>query len=248
MRIEYTNSALHRWIAHVLLIVVAGGSAVSVGARDYAIWTFGNTPTTAAWTSHKTDDLSSWKSVDCMSFGPDFLVSGLIGYKEPWSNLDNFIARLDVTCTQFDRVTAHTRTVFSSKNHRDAAYALDIFDWDAHQDLSCPAYYFVGPVGQVGMIGAMEVGTDPNGDYIQNFRFFGRCARLKDDHTIDWASVGDANQMISDRGYEMYDRAGLHCPGQDYVVTAIELRFDTGKGKIRDLRVHCRQLMFRYLP
>src|SRR6476619_5431769 len=94
MRIEYTNSALHRWIAHVLLIVVAGGSAVSVGARDYAIWTFGNTPTTAAWTSHKTDDLSSWKSVDCMSFGPDFLVSGLIGYKEPWSNLDNFIARL----------------------------------------------------------------------------------------------------------------------------------------------------------
>ena len=97
-----------------------------------------------------------------LQFGSDFLLTGLTGYKEPWSNLDNFIAKLEATCTQFDRTATRTALVFTSKNHRDDAYVLDAFNWQANQDLMCPAYFYAGPVGQTGMIGKMPVPHKPH--------------------------------------------------------------------------------------
>jgi hypothetical protein len=249
MDINCTKRALRRSIACALMSFLAANAFDAVAERTYAIWTLGTSTSTDTWSAHKNDDLSEWKSVDCVEkFGSDFLLTGLTGYKEPWSNLDNFIAKLEATCTQFDRTATHTVPVFTSKNHRDDAYVLDAFNWQAHQDLMCPAYYYVGPVGQTGMIGRMALGTNPGGDYVQNFRFFPRCARMNADHTITWQTVGDSNQMINDRGYEMFDRVSVSCPAEDYVVTGIELRFEIGKGKIRDLRVLCRQLTFTYMP
>jgi len=67
---------------------------------------------------------------------------------------------------------------------------------------------------------------------------------LNADNTIGWLTVGDSNQMIGDNGYEMFDRARISCPSDDYVATGIELRFEIGKGKIRELRLQCRQLIY----
>lgn len=50
--------------------------------------------------------------------------------------------------------------------------------------------------------------------------------------------------MIPDNGYEMFDRTKISCPSEDYVATGIELRFEIGKGKIRDLRLRCRKLTY----
>jgi hypothetical protein len=175
------------------------------------------------------------------------VLTGVIGFKEPWSNLDNFVARLRATCTEFEQKSQHTVNVFTSAGHRDSPHELDAFDWKVNGDLLCPPYYYAGPMGgNTGMVGAVEIGTNPGKDYVQNLRFFARCAKLNTDNTITWLMIGDSNQMIHDNGYEMFDRSKLSCPSDDYVVTGIAVRFELGKGKIRELRMLCRQL--RYTP
>jgi hypothetical protein len=95
-----------------------------------------------------------------------------------------------------------------------------------------------------GLIGEMDIGANPGNDYVQNFRFFLRCSRVWTADHVTWQTVGDSNQMINDSNYAMYDRRRLRCPGEDYVVTGIQLRFEVGKGKIRDLRLMCRKLVY----
>jgi len=105
-------------------------------------WTLGSEDSMRSWSSGKSKDLSEWKIVSCPSkYGDRFLLTGLTGFKEPWSNLDNFIAGLKATCTEFERKSQHTDAVFTSKGRRDTAYELDAFDWKRHGDLLCPAHY-----------------------------------------------------------------------------------------------------------
>lgn len=232
-----------------VLSLVAGCGAAPVESHDSALvntrWRLGTADYISGWSSGNTTSLSAWKTVNCASaYGTQFLLTALTGYKEPAGNLDNFIARLEATCTEFAQTSETSATVFTT-SHRSTAYTLDAFDWQGHSDLLCPAYYYAGPMGQTGVIGAMEIGLNPGNDYVQNFRFFPRCARLNADDTISWSTpiYGVTNQMIDDAfAYDMFNRAKVSCPGDNYVATGIQLRYDTRNGKIRDLRLVCRSL------
>ena len=58
-----------------------------------------NTSDTIAWDSGKPGTPSS---IDCLdNTGPRALLAGVTGFKEPSSNLDKFIARLDVICIEY---------------------------------------------------------------------------------------------------------------------------------------------------
>ena len=226
----------------MIAVTVADGKAWSISAQDGSRWRLGSAETSVSWSSGKDNDLSEWKTVDCVSeYGPRFLLTGLIGFREPSSNLDNFVARLKATCTELDGKSTHTASVFTSANHRDTAYELDALDWRARSEFICPGYFDAGPKG---MIGTVTIGTNRGNDHVKNVRFFLRCARLFGDSFISWTTVGDTNQMIGERGYEMFDRVQLSCPSDDRVVTGIQLRFELGRGKIRDLRLFCRQLIY----
>jgi hypothetical protein len=214
-------------------------------SQTAASWKLGDSEVKPSWTSGEDKDLSQWKTVDCYGeFGERFALTALIGYKEPPLNLDSFIARLRATCTDLDGTTTRTEQVFTSKGHRDTPYELDSRNWQGYKEFVCSGDYTDGPMHVTGLIGEMEVGTNPGNDYVQNFRFYLRCARVWSEDHVTWQTVGHSNQMINDSNYAMFERRSLSCPGQDYVVTGIQLRFEVGKGKIRDLRLLCRKLIY----
>ena len=205
-------------------------------------WTLGETVTTATWSSGETKNLSSWKTHDCSTHGRNFLLSALTGYKDPWANLDRFVARLEATCTSFDLKTSHTITL-STSDHRDGRHRLDVLQ---HPRYICPAYYYNGPFGGRSMVGEVLVGTDPARDYAQNFNFLGRCVKRRpEDGALFWQTdVGYETYLIDDIDYIRFGNPGrARCPGDDHVATGIGVRYDTKKGKIRDVRLMCRQLV-----
>jgi hypothetical protein len=229
----------------VALVVAAIGLGDLAWSQGSASWKLGSSEETVSWTSGFDKDLSQWKTVDCHAeFGERFALTGLIGYKEPSLNLDSFIARLRATCMDLDRTSTRAEQVFTSKNHRDTPYELDSLDWQGHKEFVCSGDFTDGPMNTTGLVGEMEIGTNPGNDYVQNFRFFLRCPRVWSEDYVTWQSVGHSNQMIDDSNYTMFDRKRLSCPADDYVVTGIQLRFEVGKGKIRDLRLLCRKLIY----
>lgn len=214
-------------------------------SQGSASWKLGSSEEKVSWTSGQDQDLSQWKTVDCHGeFGERFALTGLIGYKGPSLNLDSFIARLRATCTDLDRTSTRTEQVLTSKDHRDTPYELDSLDWQGHKEFVCSGDFTDGPMHTTGLIGELEIGTNPGNDYVQNFRFFLRCPRVWSEDFVTWQSVGHSNQMIDDSNYAMFDRKRLSCPADDHVVTGIQLRFEVGKGKIRDLRLLCRKLVY----
>jgi hypothetical protein len=227
----------------VLAVSAGDGHPAEVAAPHASRWMLGS-ETRVGWSSGKDKDLSEWKTVDCAEVGPRFLLTGLTGFREPWANLDNFIAKLKATCTEFDRRSTHTATVFTSANHRDTAYELDALDWQARPEFICPGFYDGGPLGARGVIGTVTIGTNPGNDYVKNFRFRLRCARIFSEDFVAWSTIGDANQMIGEGGYGMSDRVELSCPADNHAATGIQLRFEIGTAKIRDLRLLCRRMIF----
>lgn len=231
--------------AVVLTLSAALGLLSDACAQPSSAWKLGSKETRVSWSSGKDDDLSQWKTVDCYAeFGARFALTGLVGHKEPPLNLDAFIAKLTAQCTDLDRTSTRTATVFTSKNHRDTAYELDSRNWQGFKEFVCSPTYTDGPMSVTGLIGEMDLGTNPGNDYVQNFRFFLRCSRVWSDDLVTWQVAGDSNQMIGDSNYAMFHRKRLSCPGEDHVVTGVQLRFEVGKGKIRDFRLLCRQLIY----
>jgi hypothetical protein len=237
-----------RWSSTLITALVLStsvGPLSDAWAQGSSAWKLGSKEEKVSWSSGKDDDLSQWKTVDCYAeFGQRFALTALVGHKEPSLNLDAFIAKLSARCTDLDRTSTRTEVVFTSKNHRDTAYELDSRNWPGFKEFVCSSTYTDGPMEVTGLIGEMDIGTNPGNDYVQNFRFFLRCSRVWTDDFVTWQTAGDSNQMIDDSNYVMFHRKRLTCPGEDYVVTGIQLRFEIGKGKIRDLRLLCRQLIY----
>ena len=233
------DCSLARLATMLTLLIAVSPAAVAVNVWDN--WVLGKTATDS-WSSGETKNLSPWETLDCSTYGPDHLLSGLIGYKDPWANLDRFVARLDAICTSFDQKTTH-RVTLSNSNHRDEAYRLDVLE---HPNYICSAFHNDGPFGGRGMVGELLIGTDPARDYAQNFNFLARCVmRRQDDGALFWdTTVGYETYLFTDIDYINFGNPGrATCPGKDYVATGIAVRYDTKKGKIRDVRLTCKQLV-----
>jgi len=223
------------------LAFLAVSSRVALAVNIWDNWVLSDAVVTDSWSSGDTKNLSSWETLDCSTYGPDHLLSSLTGYKDPWANLDRFVARLDATCTSFDLRTTH-RVTLSVSDHRDERYKLDVLQ---HPNYVCPAFYNDGPFGGRGMVGELLIGTDPARNYVQNLNILAHCVKRRpEDGVLFWTTIGYETYLIDDPQYIDFSNPGrAKCPAQDYVATGIAVRYDTKKGKIRDVRLMCRQVI-----
>jgi len=240
MRLKTTFSHRGRTPLVTVLFLLAVSSPAARAVNIWDHWVLSKAVVMDSWSSGETKNLSSWNSLDCSTYGPDYLLSALTGYKDPWANLDRFVARFDATCTSFDLKTSHTVTL-SNSEHRDERYKLDVLQ---HPNYICPAFYNDGPFGRRGMVGELLIGTDPARDYAQNFNILARCVKRRpEDEVLFWQTIGWETYLIDDLKYiDFSDPRRAKCPGEDYVATGIAVRYDMKKGKIRDVRLMCRQL------
>jgi hypothetical protein len=89
------------------------------------------------------------------------------------------------------------------------------------------------------------IGTDPAHDYVQNINILAHCVkRRQEDGALFWSTIGWETYMINDVKYiDFGNSRHAKCPAEDYVATGIAVRYDTKKGKIRDVRLMCKQLI-----
>ncbi|MEM7155453.1 MAG: hypothetical protein AAF799_21565 [Myxococcota bacterium] len=198
--------------------------------EDVEEWVLGETAVTEEWDSGKTTSLSSWKRVFCNAdHGPNFLLTDLRAYKEPTSNLDNFIARLEGTCTEYENIdgdflqtsTTATDEVYSG-NHRLPGETIAITD---------PDEYPIGVFFEAG----------PYDAYIKSFRILkvseqvgGFLGSYSSPDWTGWAPLHGSTFWIG-------PLTQLQCPDQ-HVMSGLKLKYDTRNGKIRRLRIFCRTL------
>jgi len=239
LKISFSHCGCTRLASALAFCAASSSAALAVNVWDP--WELSESVVTSTWSSGETKNLSSWETLDCSAYGPDHLLSSLTGYKDPWANLDRFVARLDATCTSFDLKTTH-RVRLSVSDHRDEQYSLDVLQ---HPNYICPAFYGNGPFGGRGMVGDLLIGTDPARDYVQNFNILAHCVKHRpEDGALFWTTIGWETYMINDRQYiDFSNPRRAKCPAQDYVATGIAVRYDTKKGKIRNVRLMCRQLI-----
>lgn len=174
------------------------------------------------WSSGKTSDLSAWKVFDCSSYGPDYFLRALEVFKEPSSNLDNFIARMDGQCAvgPVTGATSTGDTVIFTADHRDDSARMDSFHkW---LNYSSPTGYWDTPAEGIRLV------VNKN-EYVKNLRFEYR----------NWSAYAGTYSYAFDESAYGGSAETLMCD-EGWIVTGVKLRYDTTKGKIRDFKVMCR--------
>ncbi|TNF26572.1 MAG: hypothetical protein EP329_21050 [Deltaproteobacteria bacterium] len=231
--------------ALLLLVCLEGVAGATPAPGDAAppgptaggsYWVVGDDVKTREWNSGKTDRLSGWRSLNCTTYGQQYLLSKLKVWREPQSNLDNFIARMEGECTRY-RYTCENCVpdpkVESSRlfegEHRGPGYepgtmALQYCDTKRH-------------------IRSIWLTLDASNDYVKNIAFTYTCRTKEDWGTVNTRSSNPGSDAIPGDAYaknaDHYKE--LACP-EGWVVSAVELRYDTGKSKIRRFKVQCREL------
>lgn len=225
-----------RWVAATLALVGASACASEVGdgaPEDGSLLhesaDLGANTVVKEWDSAKDDNLSGWKDLSCYAnYGHQYQVTGLKAYSDAGS-LDAYIARLEGECSEY---TAPTGIFTQNGKHETAT----LFTSD-HQD-----------DGEWTKVGADEyaagvvVGADPWDDYVQTLRF----------ETVSEPKAGEG--LGSYKNPELTPAVGpmgitpiigplhyLECPDQD-VMSSFSVRYDTKKGKIRQVKITCRSI------
>jgi len=187
----------------------------------------GTTVREVSWSSGKTSDLSAWLTFDCSTYGSSYFLRTLEVFKEPSTNLDNFIARMEGQCAQVTTsgTTSTGDAVIFTENHRGTGERMDTFaKWLGYS--SPTGFYNVMPEG-------VDLILNTGNDYVKNLRW-GYYA---------WSNyAGTYSYAFSEDGYNGFDDkyASLMCE-EGWIVTGVKLRHDTKNGKIRNFKVLCRQ-------
>jgi len=221
------------WVVSMLAVIGSSGCAAEVGtgaAEDGALSdvnaALGTDSVVKEWDSDQYDNLSSWKDLSCYTdYGPSYMVTGLKAYSQKGS-LDSYVARLEGECSEYEVQSGflvqngvHQDVTLFTSDHKDDGEWTKV---DADE-------YAVG----VGFE------TDPWSDYVQTFYLEtawqpvagGKCKKEVPGLT---AYVGPYNP-----GFSEPVSHSLECPDQ-YVATNVAVKYDTKKGKIRQVKLTCR--------
>jgi hypothetical protein len=171
------------------------------------------------WDSGNTTSLV-WEEITCAGTYRDgndnHMLTDLIAFKEPPANFDHFIGKLRGTCTDytsagFQTPDTHTETIFEG-------------NWDGSQSF---------PVS----VPRDEV---PIGIELRVYNGIG-ASYAKDIAMISTPPVFGGNETVSNfaTGYSGELHTGRCAQGQ--VMTSLKLAFSTNTGKIRHVKIGCRQ-------
>lgn len=201
----------------------------AVGTTTSALWrvSAGAAATNRTWNSGNSNNLSSWQSVDCVGNvgGDNELITSIRAYKEPSSNLDNFVAKLGQTCTNYETL------------------ATELYGPDSGTSVN--ANVFTGPNFRSGVLTSnvpLQVNTVATGvRLVVNTNSYVKDIRVR---TKSWSGTtfNTTSSVTRDTatGYGG-SNVTLDCP-TGYVLTGQAVRYSTNTGKIRRYRIHCHEL------
>jgi DNA-binding beta-propeller fold protein YncE len=183
--------------------------------------------TPPVWNSGKDKHLSDYKSVKC---GDDRLLVAFTGFREPKSNLDNFVTQLGATCRRYGPNQGSLPYGIADSPPNDDSKTLFTSD---HRD--GPLKTLVGDFVPTGV--HLEVNTN---EYVKDIRIIYRHAQSTgleaEARTAAMADLpGNGSEKTKD----------LRCP-DDFALTGADVKYSTD-GKIRIFQIECRQLVHRPL-
>ena len=199
-----------------------------------ALWSIDNTTLDSkSWDGGSDSHLTGWYSVGCIDdYGDDYILGGLKVFKEPSGNLDNFVARLDATCRQyedFDGVYEPTSVEKSAQifsgNHRTPGQSITVPDGDFY---AAGMNFFVNNFdGYVKDIQLLYVGKLPDSNALGGV-------------TWTYDVMYESDYALGYNGTEIHRQ----CPDQE-VITSVSVRYSTNNGKIRQIKFGCRPLEYQ---
>ena len=210
----------------------------------------GITPLTVAWSSGATSNLSAWKTLDCgAKYGVRYFLDGVTVYREQSSNLDEFIARMDVMCRNYtfsDFGTGPSGGVklasvyglkYRTPSYSESVRNASIIPSDNSGDYCAQSATSSGPFPM-----GMKLAIDSGGNYVKNVGLHFGCY----DTSRGYLFLHDGDMDLTIPNYSG-NTVHLDCsPG--YVSTGVAVRYDTGNGKIRDIKVLCMDLYYGTTP
>lgn len=206
-------------------------------------WTVGDRIVTRTWDSGKNDHLSAWMKLDCSTkLGRQFLLEKVIAFREPAANADNFVAKLRGVCTEFEYTARNGRksdsktvpqTIYEEKHRTPGFTATARSDFGFAHDID-------------GLPRGVTIRLDLGQNYIKNIGVLGLSAKYQ------FGAVSYRPHPFTDLAFDasgigfVFNKAtSLECP-TGWVMSGLELRYDDRNGKIRKVRVSCREL--KYTP
>lgn len=197
---------------------------------DPESWTIATVASSPEWDSGETNNLSAWLYVKCnVEYGNDYMLTGLNVWKENTGNLDNFIGKMSGVCSEYNMssntlpqtgVTA-TKNIFTSTHYRSGLLGIDVPTSNAY------------PIG-------VELEVNAADGYAKDIRI------VYAHKTVAGTAITSSAPSYTAwaTGYTGSNEL-LKCGDQE-VMTGLQLKYDTDKGKIRRLEVFCRTL--DYIP
>lgn len=181
--------------------------------------------TSVEWDSGKTKRLSSWRTVDCYEEnGAAWLARGLRAWAEPGKNLDAFVAKLSLTCGEFRTDDLHFRATTTKDYHR--VYESRHGTKDGKRLVQAHEL----PVGIYMKVNRMD-------GYVYGMSM-GWVELIEEGRYGYWQTPNWDTSVVPHRHGKVEE---LRCPvGQ--VLSGLSLRYDTRNGKIRRVRLVCREL------
>ncbi|WP_437312701.1 hypothetical protein [Sorangium sp. So ce385] len=219
--------------AFALFALSAAGCAVDAAAPDLAVdapplaesWIVSSTPSIDLWSSGLNANLSAWKHIHCYEdHGDGYMLTGINVHQEAIADPDEFVARMTGECREFDLTDPAlprtggfaTSNIFEAPLFRTGVFQLDVVN-DNY------------PIG-------LDLKVDGDNDYVKDVRIvyaplnWNATALALGSYSVTSWAFGYAGSKVS-----------LSCPAQS-VMTGLALRFDEVEGKIRTLKIHCRDL------
>lgn len=186
-------------------------------------WTISGATSYKTWDSGETNNLSAWLYVKCNTeYGSDFMLTGLNVWQENTGNLDNFIGRMGGVCSEYNLAydsmpqtgVSYAKNIFTSTHYRAGVLGIDVPASNAY------------PIG-------VELEVNSTDGYVKDVRI-AHAAK-----TADWTAITSSTPSYTSwaTGYTG-SNVLLKCNDQE-VMTGLQLRYDTDKGKIRKLQVLC---------
>ncbi len=221
--------------AFALFALFAAGCAVDATDPDLAVdapplsenWIVSTSATIDTWNSGLNANLSDWESVHCnLDYGDGYMLTGVNVNQENLSDPDAFLARMTGECWEFDLAdSALPKTgsfvsipIFAATGFRSGVFQLSVTDDNYPTGLQ------------------LKVNGSGNGTYVKDVRIV--YAPLNATETaLNLAAASHTSWAIGYAG----GTQSLSCPAQ-HVMTGLALRHDEIEGKIRTLKIHCREL------
>ncbi|HYQ01860.1 MAG TPA: hypothetical protein VER96_24470 [Polyangiaceae bacterium] len=200
-----------------------------VGSTADGLWkaSAGEIGTEVLYDTGNTIQLSSWESVNCIGNvgGDNELITAISAYKEPSSNLDNFVDKLNIRCVKYE-----TSDFDQYEPGFDPPITTNVF---TGPNPRLPGTTVITPQQQNTVSTGVRLVVNAN-DYVKD---------VKLRYTVWYGTNFTGGSTVTTGGATGYSGTEVtkDCPSGS-VLTGIAVRYSLNSGKIRQFKLLCHEL------